>query len=190
MEVTSLICLCSVQYHYPSPLLGLQCVFFSSPASVFYCPFFLISGVERLSRFQCLKSLEKAVLLVRLGSASQWQWGGYSLATNQKYPCGKLINIPLLGEVEKRDHGIASWLFPGNLFFFLFKTICVFDNTAASAWRRCWKVYDVQTVGFTSLIHAHILSCTRAQPIWSIYIISKNLLVLHEWLSSYLGVHC
>lgn len=126
MEVTSLICLCSVQYHYPSPLLGLQCVFFSSPASVFYCPFFLISGVERLSRFQCLKSLEKAVLLVRLGSASQWQWGGYSLATNQKYPCGKLINIPLLGEVEKRDHGIASWVFPGNLFFFFLRqSVCL-----------------------------------------------------------------
>lgn len=125
VEVTSLTCLCSVQYHYPSPLLGLQCFVFLHLLRCFIVPF-LISGVERLSRFQCLKSLEKAVLLVRLGSASQWQWGGYSLATNQKYPCGKLINVPLLGGVEKRDHGIASWVFPGNLFFFFLRqSVCL-----------------------------------------------------------------
>ena len=154
MEVASLICLCSAVPLSITFARIAVCVYFSSPASVFYRPF-LISGVERLSRFQCLKSLEKAVLLVRLGSASQWQWGGCFLAINQKYPCGKLINVPLLGSGEVGAWGSKLSISREPCLFL--RQICVFDSTAeclheerkmlkslwcANSWVHIWYLHN------------------------------------------------
>lgn len=132
MEGTSLICPCSVQYHCPSPLPGLQCgfLFLLHLFGCFIVPSFWSQEWKGYLGSSAWKASRKQYFWLDSDQLPSGSEEDIFLGTNQKYPCGKLINVPLLGSGEEGPWDSTLSISSEPFFFFFLRQICVFNNTA------------------------------------------------------------